>query len=438
MGLLCFVVSHTRTPLEELERIAVSEEDLARALPCLVRAPDVREAVVLSTCNRTEVYAWAGEPEPAADQIRLFLEDLNDLPPGWTRSHGTILTAEEVIRHLFSVTAGLDSMVVGESEIQGQVKSAYRSATSLGTVGPHLHGLFRWALEAGKKARSESGLAGSRDSFPRAAARAINARFGGSVAGRTVLVVGNGRMARSVLHVLTEEGVRVVVAARRQEAAEELAEAFAGSAVPLGELGRALVDADAAVFATSAPEPLIGVAELTRVAGAREGAPLLVVDLGLPRNVMVADPGSARDPSGLDVYDLERLADEGHTVLSGRGAQIDAASRIVMTESERCISWFRAKPADAVVAAIRAQANHIAQREAETAAARIPGLDPDQRAAVEVAIRRTVSKVVHLPTVRTKEACARGDDALLDAARWLFGVDGEAPADDPTREGVTR
>ncbi len=437
MSLLAFVVSHTRTPLDELERIAVSEDALARALPCLVRAPDVREAVVLSTCNRTEVYAWVGEPELASDQIRLFLEDLNGLPPGWTRTRGTVLTAEEVIRHLFSVTAGLDSMVVGESEIQGQVKGAYRNATSLGTVGPHLHGLFRWALESGKKARSQSGLAGSRDSFPRAAVRAIGARFGGDLAGRAVLVVGNGRMARSLLHVLAVAGARVSVTARRLEAAEELAGAFAGSAVPLPELGRALASADAAVFATSAPEPLIGADQLSRVLAAREGEPLVVVDLGLPRNVGAASAGALGEHRGWSLYDLERLDEEGHTVLGGRRSQIAAASRIVVTESERCIAWFKAKPADAVVAAIRAQANHIAEREAETGAARIPGLDDRQRAAVEEAIRRTVRKVVHLPTVRTKEACARGDDALLEAARWLFGVDGDAPAAHPAREGVT-
>ena len=430
MTLLTLAMGYRESPLEDLERVAIRPEELQEALPCLLRAPDVREAVVLSTCNRVEIYAWVGDPEAATDQIRLFLEDLKELPIGWTRSRTRVLLGDDVIRHLFSVTAGLDSMVTGESEIQGQVRAAYRSAAALGAVGPHLHGLFRWAIESGRRARSSTGLSRARDSFPRAAVRAIDTTLP-EVAGREVLVVGSGRIASASIRALEASGARVAVAARRLEAAEELADRYGGFALPLHALEDALLAADAAVFATSAPEPLIGTSAFRRVIAGRDGRRLTVVDLGLPRNVHpdVAELDGGKD--GFHLFDLTRLDQDGYTVPGGREAQIDAAHEVVLIEAERCVAWFRSKPADAVVSAIQARAAQVADTEVAQAA-RIPGLDERQRAAVEKAIRRTVRKVVHTPTVRAKEACARGDENLLQAARWLFGIDGreEEAADD--------
>lgn len=436
MTLLAVTISHRTAPLEELERAAVPLSALTEALPCLLRAPDVREAIVLSTCNRTEIYAWVKETEPAAEQVWLFLEDLKDLPSGWTKSRGRVLAGEEVIRHLFAVTAGLDSMVQGESEIQGQVKTAYQTAAGIGAVGPHLHGLFRWALEAGKKARATTGLSRARESFPRAAVRAVDAGLGG-VAGKEVLVVGSGAMAAASLRALSAAQARVGVSARRLKAAEELANQFDAFALPLEALPDALVAADAVVFATSAPHALIGPTEMRRALASRNGSPLVLVDLGLPRNVHPATAELEGGEKRLALFDLERLDRDGFTVPKGREAQLDAATQITITEAERCVAWFRAKPADAVVAAIQAQAAHVAEHEAALAVKRISGLDERQRAEVEQAIRRTVRKVVHVPTVRAKEACSRGDDNLLEAARWLFGLDVE-PEVSASRKGDPR
>jgi len=427
MTLLAVTISHRTTPLEELERAAVPLSALTEALPCLLRAPDVGEAIVLSTCNRTEIYAWVKEADPAAEQIWLFLEDLKDLPAGWTESHGKVLAGEEVIRHLFAVAAGLDSMVQGESEIQGQVKTAYQTAAGLGAVGPHLHGLFRWALEAGKKARATTGLSRARESFPRAAVRAVDAGLSG-IAGKEVLVVGSGAMAAASLRALAAAQARVGVSARRLKAAEELANQFGAFALPIEALADALVSADAVVFATSAPHPLIGPTEIRRALAARNGSPLVLVDLGLPRNVHPATAELEGGEKHMALFDLERLDRDGFTVPKGREAQLDAAAEITIAEAERCVAWFRAKPADAVVAAIQAQAARVAEHEAALTVKRISGLDERQRAEVEQAIRRTVRKVVHLPTVRAKEACSRGDDNLLEAARWLFGLDAEPGA----------
>ena len=424
MRLLALTVSHHEASLDELARVSVPPGSLADALPCLVRAPDVREAVVLSTCNRTEIYAWVDEPQAAADQIALFLEDLRDLPAGWVRDRCRILQSDDVIRHAFTVAAGLDSMVRGESEIQGQVRNAYKTAASLGAVGPHLHGLFRWALEAGKRARSETGLSRTKYSFPRAAVHAIDASLGG-LAGKEVLIVGNGKMACSSLRALAPTGARARVTARRIEAARELAARFDAWSLRLDQMPDALVTADAAVFATSSPEPMIRFDQMAAILEARTVHPLVLIDLGLPRNVAPEVAALDGDGRRLDLYDLARLDDESFTTPGELEALLGTASEITTREAERCVAWFRSKPADAVVAAIQAQAAALAEMEVHHAMRRIQGLDDRQRAEVERAIRRTVRKLVHLPTVRTKEAAARGDESLLQAARWLFGITGD-------------
>ena len=437
MRLLAFTVTYHEAPLAELERVAVPAAALDEALPCLLRAPDVKESVVLSTCNRTEVYAWVDEPEAATDQIALFLEDLRDLKPGWVREHCRVLQGDDVIRHLFTVAAGLDSMVQGESEIQGQVRNAYRVASGLGAVGPHLHGLFRWALEAGKRARATTGLSRTKYSFPRAAVHAIDSALDG-ITGKEVLVVGSGKMALSSLRALSAAGARSGVAARRVQAAEELADHYDAFALPLHAMEDALITADAAIFATSTEEPLLDRATLERILTARDGNPLVLVDLGLPRNI---DPDAANaEPNGrrFELYDIERLDRDAFTVPGGREQMLGAAQDVTVTEAERCVAWFRSKPADAVVTAIQAQAEHVAALEFEHALHRIPGLDERQREALEQVIHRTVRKLVHTPTVRAKEAMTRGDDSVLQAARWLFGIDGELEDHVTQTEGAPR
>ncbi len=289
-------------------------------------------------------------------------------------------------------------------------------------MGPHLHGLFRWALEAGKRVRHTTGLNRASDSFPKASVRAID-RVLGTVEGKEVLVVGNGKMAVASMRALEHAGARLGVVARRLEAAEELAAEFNAFALPMHALEDAMTAADAVVFATATRAPLIGVAGIRQILATRAGRPFVVVDLGLPRNV---DPDVAPLDGGKDgfwLYDLAGLDDAGYTVPGGRDAQLAAAADVTATEAERCVAWFRSKPADAVVAAIQAQAMRVAEEEGAIAMKKIHGLDERQRAAVEQVIEQTVRKVVHTPTIRAKEAMARGDENLLQAARWLFGLE---------------
>jgi glutamyl-tRNA reductase len=422
MPLLALTMSYRDHALEDLEATAIPPADLPEALPCLLRAPEIREVLVLSTCNRTEIYAWCNDPDEAANQIRLFLDGMKGLPMDWTEPRFRRLEGDDVIDHVFHVAAGLDSMVLGETEIQGQLRNAYKTAAAVGAVGPHLHGLFRWALEAGKRVRHATGLDRATDSFPRAALRAMDAILPGTDP-KEILVVGNGKMAASTLRLLARSGSRLGVVARRLEAAEDLAAATGAFALPLHALHDASVAADAVVFATSAPQPLIGMNEIAQIIRAREGRPFVIVDLGLPRNVAPEVVALDGGKDGFYLFDIVGLDDAGFTVKGGRDAQLRDAGDIVRAESARCSAWFRSKPADAVVAAIQAQATRVAREEAAAATKKISGLDERQRAAVEQAIAHSVRKIVHLPTVRTKEACARGDESLLQAARWLFGLE---------------
>lgn len=238
-------------------------------------------------------------------------------------------------------------------------------------------------------------------------------------------MVGSGKMALSSLRALEAAGARAGVAARRVDVAEDLANRFGAFALPLHVMEDALVTADAAIFATSTPEPLLGPEAVARILEERDGNPLILIDLGLPRNV---DPEVARlegNAHPFALYDLERLDRDEFTVRGGHEDMLTAASEIATTEAERCVAWFRSKPADAIVAAIQGRAARIADAEVANALRKISGLDERQREALELAIRRTVRKLVHVPTTRAKEACTRGDDDVLEAARWLFGIDDE-------------
>lgn len=438
MTLLSLTMTYRDMPIEEFERTSIPSSLLPEAIPCLLRAPDVSEALVLSTCNRTQIIAWVTDAERAEEQVRLFLEDLKDLPIGWTRDRARLTIGEDVIRQLFRVTAGLDSMVVGESEIQGQVRRAYKDAAALGAVGPHLHGLFRWALEVGKRVRHQTGLARGTESFPKAALRAVDSHIGG-LGGREVLVVGNGKMAAASMRNLAAAGARVGVVARRLAAAQELAAEHGAFGLSLHALEEALIAADAVIFATSSPQPLIDVEAFARVMKARAGRPFVAVDLGLPRNVHpdVAELDGGKN--GFFLYDLTGLDAAGFTVPGGREAQLASAASIVDAEADSCVAWFRTKPANAVVAAIQAQAKRMAAEETAIAAKKIPDLDDRQLAAMERVITQMVRRIVHTPTVRAKEACARGDESLLQAARWLFGLEeDEAPHPSPDQREEVR
>ena len=426
MSLVALSLSHKTANLADLERASIRPAALGDALSRLLMESQILEAAVLSTCNRTEVYAWGENPEQTLKQIGSTLEDFQGLGRGWVSERSAVHFGDAVIHHLFLVVSGLDSMVPGEAQIQGQVRDTYRAASDIGSVGPNLHTLFRWALEAGKRARTDTALAQARRGLSTAAVEALSTKLG-DLQGRSVLMVGTGKMAGMAIPVLRERGAEVRVATRRTEVASALAAKLGVSAIPIHDLEKELDEADAVVFATIAPHFVLTQEQGSRVASARAGLPLLLIDLGLPRNV---DPKVGELP-GMDLYDLERMNTVGLTGGRDWDIELEKARKIALEEARACSNAFREKAANDLVSRIHDNAEDVASAELERALKKVPDLDEAGKEAVEAALRRAVRKLVHVPTVRAKEAASQGDEDLLTAARYLFGFPEESsPGED--------
>ena len=421
MALVALSLSHKTAALTDLERASIRPAALGDVISRLLMANDVLEAAVLSTCNRTEVYAWAGRSDEAISQVSAILQDFQGLPKGWISERSAVHYGEAVIHHLFLVVSGLDSMVPGEAQIQGQVRETYRIASEMASAGPNLHTLFRWALEAGKKARTDTALAGARRGLSKAAVETVSARLG-DLSGKEIMMVGTGKMAGLAIPILREQGAEVRVATRRMEVASKLAARLGVSAIPIQDLPKELGEADAAVFATVAPHYVLTTDHVRQITPTRRHGPLLVIDLGLPRNV---EPGVGQ-AEGIDLYDLERLNAEGFTGSREWDRELEKARDIALTEARSCADAFREKVAHDLVSQIHEAAEEVASAELERAMKKVPDLDDQERDIIEAAVRRAVRKLIHTPTVKAKEAASHGDEETLTAARYLFGIrDGE-------------
>jgi glutamyl-tRNA reductase len=415
-------LNHRTVPLELLERMTVPADRLPKALHDLVSREHITEAVVLSTCNRTEIYLAAERYHGAVGDVRNSLVETTHTPPEAFADHLYAYHDVAAVAHLFSVAAGLDSAVLGESEILGQVREAWEAATAEGAAGPGLHMLFRHALEVGKRARTETGIGRSMTSVSSAAV-ALAAERLGTLAGKRVLVLGAGEMAEGMVAALAAGGVaEVLVANRTPERAKALAERVAGAghgttsrAVPLFELPDALVEIDVLLTSTGATSVMLEHGEVELVAERRAGRELLIIDVAVPRDV---DPSAAELPGVtlLDMDDLRAFAEVG---LAERRREAAKARDIVDEEVARYREASTARQVAPVVTSLRERAEAV--RAAEVARLK---LDEEQRAAVEQATKGVLNKLLHEPTVRLKDAAGtvRGE-RLADAVRELFGLD---------------
>ncbi len=418
MNLSLVGVSHHQAAVELRERVAVDLEG-ARALADSLA--DGCEAVVLSTCNRTEIYLAAAD-DPALDRraITALLElagaEAASLEPVVYR-----LADESAALHLFRVAAGLDSLVPGEGEILGQVRDAF----DVGRPGPLLDRLFRNALHAGRRARVETAIGESPASVP-AAAAALAQQVFDDLAGRSVVLVGAGKMSELTARNLRSRGAAVsAVANRTATHGEELARRLGARAIGLEDLGAELGAADVVVASTSAPGFVLGADELGAALRARRGRPILLVDLAVPRDV---DPGLA-SIDGCFVYDIDDLEAVVAASLSGRRAEAVRAERIVAAEAERFKEWQASLAVVPAIASLRARAEAIRAAELTRAEGRLGKLPESERRAVEAITAQIVNKLLHLPTVRMKEAAVTSDGVIYaDVVRHLFGLGEEEQA----------
>jgi glutamyl-tRNA reductase len=414
-------LNHRTAPLELLERVTVPAARLPKALADVRSRVSLDEVVILSTCMRTEVYATADRFHPAVQDIRNFLCESSFSLPEDVGDHLTMLYDDAAIGHLFSVAAGLDSAVLGESEVLSQVRGAWETARREGAAGPVLSGLFRHAVEVGKRARSETAIARGTTSVSQAAVALAAHHLATTLTGSRILVLGAGEMGDGMAVALAAAGAsEVLVANRTRSRAQALATRIGGRAVAFEELASALVEVDLLLTSTGAPEPLLTADDLLPVLAARDGRRLLIVDVGMPRDV---DPG-VRALEGVTVLDLGDLRAFARAGLEERRREVARVNGIIDEEVEAYLSEALARQAAPVVAALHARAEEIRQGELERFRNRLDALDPRQRETVEALTRGIVAKLLHEPSVRLKDAAGtpRGERAA-EALRSLFDLE---------------
>ena len=431
-GLLALGVSHRTAPLALRERLALTEGRAAGVLSGLVGEEPISEAAAISTCNRTELYLVATDAVEAETAALGVLAREASIP--LTELVGAIYSRRETdaARHLFGVTAGLDSLILGEAEIQGQVKRAYELALVEGATGPVLNRLFRGALAAGKRARSETAVGEKGVSIPSVAVE-LAQRSLGDLAERRVLLVGAGETSELTARALAARGAEAIfVANRRHNRAIGLAERFGGSAVRIEELPAQLEQADIVVSTTNSPHHLIELAELEAVMAQRDQRPLLLIDLAVPRDI---DP-ACRELPGVSLHDVDDVQAIVERNTSGREAEARRAQSILDSELHRFERWLGSQEVMPTVAALRERADAIVAQVLAENESRWESLSERDHERVELLARAIASRLLHEPTLRIKEAADREDlYPSVTALRELFGLDaGTEPASDEDAE----
>jgi glutamyl-tRNA reductase len=421
MQLVLVGTSHHHAPVEVRERLAVGV-DLVEELG------SVGETVCLSTCNRTELYVAAGEgAEAEAHASQALTARADEVEPLLYR-----LYDEAAALHLFRVAAGLDSLVPGEGEILGQVRAAYEE----GRVGPLLDRLFRQALHVGKRVRAETAIGESPTSVPSAAAALAQQVFG-DLSGRRVLVVGAGKTGEQTARSLLGRGAEIAVVANRSATrASDLAQQVGGKAVGLDELEGELGAVDVVVSATISEQVVLRREQVARALDERRGVPLFLIDIAVPRDL---DP-AIDDLDDCYLYDIDDLEEVVETSLAARRQEGEAAETIAAQEARKFGSWLSSLDVVPAITQLRARAEEIRRAELDRAQGRLGRLSDADRNAVESLTHQIVNKLLHLPTVRMKEAAAGADGAVYaDAVRRLFDLDqGAERGDDDSAPGQSR
>jgi glutamyl-tRNA reductase len=420
--LLALGASHKTAPVELRERLALPgarREELVQEL----RGAGVQEAVAISTCNRTEVYLVAGDPVEAETAALGALARQAGIRP--TELAPSMYSPRncEAARHLYRVTAGLESMIVGEAEVQGQVKRAFDEALAAGTTGTLTNHLFRAALQTGKRVRSETSVGAGPASVPSVAV-ALAREVVGDLAGREVVVLGAGETSELAARALAEQGVRTLfVVNRRRQRGLALAERYGGRATSFDELPEALSRTDIVVAATASPHVILAAEDLAAVLARRDGRPLLLIDLAVPRDV---DPECGELP-GVAVYDVDDLEVVVRRTRSVRQVQARRAEGVIEEEIQRFAVWLGSLEVQPTVAALQARGEEVARRVLADNAGRWESLSERDRERVEALARAVVRRLLHEPTLRMKRMDDDRVHVRMQVLRELFAL--EEPAD---------
>ena len=412
MNLLSVGASYRTADVATLERLVIADHALPGLLDKLVAQPFVGEAVVLSTCNRMEIYAAVSTFHGGLGDICNVLAEFSGIPATELAGHLYVHYDEAAVLHSFKVSSGLDSMVVGESQILGQLRDAYHAASEADTAGRLLHELMQQALRVGKRAHAETGIDRAGQSVVTAALDVAEATLG-DLDGKRPLVIGAGAMGALSVATLTRAGVGPLRITNRSAArADRLAEAYGAIAVPYDDLDAALREADLVVSATASTEPVLTRERL------EAAAPLVVLDLAVPRDVA---PDAAGIP-GVTVIDIDSLAATRRSLPAA--AETAAVEQIVTSEVDHFLAWLRGADIAPTVAALRTRAEDVVTAELRKLYSRRSEFSEEQRADVSRTLHRVVQQLLHSPTVRVRQLAAEpGGDQYATLLRELFDLD---------------
>jgi glutamyl-tRNA reductase len=420
MNLTLLGINHRTAPVEVRERMNIPEARLAEAVSDLVHRAGMREGMILSTCNRVEVATSAEDEVDAEAVIRRFLSDHHH----FDMSHFTHcfyrLRQQDVVRHIFRVAASLDSMILGEPQILGQMKQAYAVARTVGGLHGTLNDVVNQALAVARRVRRETALGSAAVSVSYAAVELAKKIFG-NLAGKTIFVVGAGKMSElAARHLLHSGATTILVANRTYDRAVQLAEAFHGTAVPFEELFEHLGQADIVITSTGAPCTIIGKAQVEKILAARKHRPVFFVDIAVPRDV---DP-AVNELDNVYVYDIDDL---GHVVEANkkqREREAIWAEEIIQVEVQRTMKRLASRDVVPTIVALEDRLNRIRASEMDRYQSRLASLSPEQRQAVEALTRGMMNKILHGPITELKSGAGEPENAaLVRLIHRIFGLE---------------
>jgi glutamyl-tRNA reductase len=418
--LLLVGASHRTAPVELRERLDFGSRGLDAAVRALAGRQSAAEAVVISTCNRAELYVVCEQPTAAVDDLVSFIADFHQMPAEQIRPHLYSHIDHDVARHLFRVSSGLDSMVVGEPQILGQIKEAYSVATSVQSAGPLLNKLFHWAFGVGKRVRTETALAEGAVSVSFAGVSLAKKIFG-NLSGRRVLVVGAGEMGKlTAIHLKAQGVASVVITSRTLTHAQQLAAEVGGTAAAWDTLPQALLESDIVITSTGAPTPILSIGQIKDAVPASRKRPLFLIDIAVPRDV---DPRAA-EIEQVFLYNIDDLQSIVRENLQRRGHEVSRAEQIVEEEVTKFATWHRSRGAVPTIVALRQRFEAVRKAELERLEPKLSSLPPEARSRVEDVTRLIIEKLLLQPTEQLKRTSDQERVAqYTEALTRLFGLD---------------
>lgn len=417
--LIVIGLNHRTTPIEIRERLAFKEQDMEKALLQVNSLPSLKEGMILSTCNRVEIYALARESENAFKNLKNFLSQYHDLPLKDFEDGLYLLKGNEAVRHIFRVASSLDSMVVGEPQILGQIKSAYNIAVELKTSGIILHRLMHRAFHVAKRIRSETRISNSAVSVSSIAVELAKKIFG-TLEKRRVLLIGAGEMSELAARYLLSGGVeKIIIVNRTYERALELAREFNGDAIPFEEINQGLKLVDIVISATDSPTYLIRHEQVSKVMKERKQRPIFFIDIADPRDI---EPkiGNIANVYLYNIDDLQKVANEN---IKDRQKEAQKAEAIIEDEVIKFVNWYRSLEVTPTIIALKKKFDEIRRKELEKTLSLHPHLSEDEKKSLDALTQAIINKILHNPITILKSSQEDAFSELyIDTVRKIFGL----------------